>query len=382
MKISHIILLAMALMLLLVASNYQAISQIWSPSSMTAPLPPVASEAGDTPWYTMRLPVLGQGFNVLALVAIGFAVGILGRFFGMFGTWIVTPALNIFGFPAAMAVGTDLTRMTGESCITAYKYASREDVDPKVVVLFVMGMAVGIEIGVRTLLWLTTFSLAGTVIRIVYTLVLLGLSLFIILDYVKSKRQDGGAGQGMGWTAPPEGGTAVARKLQATNLPPMITLSSGVRVSFWTVLFIVMLTGWFFGLLGVVGGLLLLPAMIYLMGMLPTTATGIDLFSKVLSGTYGCLTYALKGQVEFLGVLWLFLGIVIGVQICARGAHYLRGQVVRLLFAIIMAVVGLSIVVRQCGQTGISQVMLLVALLAICAIVAIKPIHGFLKNRN
>ncbi|MDY6954099.1 MAG: sulfite exporter TauE/SafE family protein [Thermodesulfobacteriota bacterium] len=379
MKIVHIILLAMALMLLLVVSNYQAISHLWSPAPTTAALP--APEADSAPWYTMRLPVLGQGFNVLALVAIGFAVGILGRFFGMFGTWIVTPALNICGFPAAMAVGTDLTRMTGESYITAYKYASREDVDPKVVVLFVMGMAVGIEIGVRTLLWLAGLDVAGTVIRIAYTVVLLGLSLFIIVDYVKSKRQDGGGG-GMAWTAPPEGGTAVARKLQATNLPPMITLSSGVRVSLWTVLLIVMLTGWFFGLLGVVGGLLLLPAMIYLMGMLPTTATGIDLFSKVLSGTYGCLTYALKGQVEFLGVLWVFLGMIIGVQICVRGAHYIRGQGVRLLFAMIMALVGLSVVVRQCGQTGLSQVMLLAGLLAICAIVVIKPIHGFLKNRN
>lgn len=174
----------------------------------------------------------------------------------------------------------------------------------------------------------------------------------------------------------------MARKLQATNLPPMMTLSSGVRVSLWTVLLIVMLTGWFFGLLGVVGGLLLLPAMIYLLGMLPTTATGIDLFSRVLSGTYGCLTYALKGQVDFLGVLWLFLGIIIGVQICARGAHYIRGQGIRLFFAIIMAMVGLSVVVMQFGITGLSQMMLLVAILAICPIVIIKPIHGFLRNRH
>jgi len=372
----------MALILLLVASNYQAISQTWSPPPTTAALSTAAPEAGEAPWYTMRLPVLGKNCSVLVLVAIGFAVGILGRFFGMFGTWIVTPALNIFGFPAAMAVGTDLTRMTGESYVTAYKFASREDVDPKVVVLFVMGMAVGIEIGVRTLLWLTTLDVAGTVIRLVYMVVLLGLSLFIILDYFRSKRQDAGAGGGMGWTAPPEGGTAMARKLQATNLPPMMTLSSGVRVSLWTVLLIVMLTGWFFGLLGVVGGLLLLPAMIYLLGMLPTTATGIDLFSRVLSGTYGCLTYALKGQVDFLGVLWLFLGIIIGVQICARGAHYIRGQGIRLFFAIIMAMVGLSVVVMQFGITGLSQMMLLVAILAICPIVIIKPIHGFLRNRH
>jgi len=382
MKISHITVLAMALILLLVVTNYQAISQIWSPSRMTPSLSPAAVEVGDTAWYTMRLPFLGQDCNVLVLIAIGFAVGILGRFFGMFGTWIVTPALNIFGFPAAMAVGTDLTRMTGESYVMAYKYASREDVDPKVVVLFVLGMAVGIEIGVRTLLWLTTVDVAGIVIRLVYMVVLLGLSLFIILDYLKSKRQDALPGEAMGWTAPPEGGTAVARKLQATRLPPMMTLSSGVRVSLWTILLIVILTGWFFGLLGVVGGLLLLPAMIYLMGMLPTTATGIDLFSRVLSGTYGCLTYALKGQVEFLAVLWIFLGIVTGTQICARAAPYIRGQGVRILFAIIMAMVGLSILLRQFGTAGLSQALLLVAILTLCAIVIIKPIQGFLQNRH
>jgi hypothetical protein len=292
MKISHIIVLAMALILLLVASNYQAIFQVGPSAHTTATLSHARPEADASAWYTMRLPILGRDCNVLILVAIGLAVGILGRFFGTFGTWIVTPALSIFGFPAAMAVGTDLTRMTGQSYVTAYKYASWEDVDPKVVVLFVTGMAVGIEVGVRTLLWLTTLDVAGTVIRIAYMVVLLGLSLFIIIDYLKSKRQDASPGEAMAWTVPPEGGTAVARKLQATHLPPMITLSSGVRVSLWTVLLIVLLTGWFFGLLGVVGGLLLLPAMIYLMGMLPTTATAIDLFSRVLSGTYGCLTYA------------------------------------------------------------------------------------------
>jgi hypothetical protein len=382
MKAGHIILLILGLSLLLVLTNYETISRMASPDSLSTKAPAsVASETGFSPWYSMKLPVLKREVNVLILVALGFAVGILGRFFGMMGTWIVTPALNVFGFPMAMAVGTDLTRMTAGSYVTAFRYARREDVGPGLVILFVMGLAMGIELGVRTLLWLAGLDLAGMVIRIVYVIVLLGLSGFIIFEHWKSKRSDAGTG-GLTWTPPPEGGTVVAQKLQATKLPPMITLSeSGVRISFWTILFIVVISGWFFGLLGVVGGLLLLPAMIYLMGMLPTSASGIDLFSRVFAGTYGCLTYALKGQVEIVAVLWILLGIMGGTQACARVALYVRGQGVRILFALIMVMVGLSVVLRQVGTMHLAQNLLLIAILATCAVFLAKLIHGLVAFR-
>jgi hypothetical protein len=85
--------------------------------------------------------------------------------------------------------------------------------------------------------------------------------------------------------------------------------------------------------------------------------------------------------VEFLGVLWIFLGVIVGVQIGARVAPYIRGKGVRLVFAIIMATVGLSILVMQMGSAGLSRLMLLTAILAICAIVVMKAIYGLVQNR-
>jgi hypothetical protein len=130
-----------------------------------------------------------------------------------------------------------------------------------------------------------------------------------------------------------------------------------------------------------VGGLLLLPAMIYLMGMLPTSASGIDLFSRVFAGTYGCLTYALKGQVEIVAVLWILLGIMGGTQACARVGLYVRGQGVRILFALIMVMVGLSVVLRQVGTMHLAQNLLLIAILATCAVFLAKLIHGLVAFR-
>src|SRR3990172_9644836 len=64
-------------------------------------------------FFTVYLPIAGMPFSVLLLLLIGFTVGVCGGFFGIGGAWIVTPALNIFGFPMPYAIGTDLAHMGG-----------------------------------------------------------------------------------------------------------------------------------------------------------------------------------------------------------------------------------------------------------------------------
>ena len=66
-------------------------------------------------FFEIYLPIAGLHFNVLVLLLIGFTVGVCGGFFGIGGAWIVTPALNIFGFPMPYAIGTDLAHMGGKS---------------------------------------------------------------------------------------------------------------------------------------------------------------------------------------------------------------------------------------------------------------------------
>ena len=81
--------------------------------------------------FDIYLPIAGMHFNVLILIGIGFSVGVLGGFFGVGGAWVVTPALNIFGFPMAYAIGTDLAHIFGKSIVATAKHRKMGNVDMK-----------------------------------------------------------------------------------------------------------------------------------------------------------------------------------------------------------------------------------------------------------
>lgn len=389
MKVHHIILilLFLGLTLCLDINNCQAVSKAGGSSAVQASAAEstVASGEHEVPWYIIRLPTLNRDFNVWVLIAIGFSVGVLGRFFGTGGIIFVTPALNVFGFPIATAVGTDLAQMTVKACIRLAKGGWRQQVELKLVVLMIIGMVAGVELGARTVIWLAALSKAGTVIRMVYLAGLLGLGLFMFIEYRKiTGVQHDETFSGQSWLPPlDEGGTAVSRRLQAMKLPPVVTLSaSGVRVSFWIIIGIAFITGWLFGLLGVMGAFLPLPAMIYLMGLAAAIALGTDLFCTAFSGGYGALTYALKGHVEIIAVLWILVGTLVGTQTCSRTAHYVKGPGIRLLYAVTAITVGLSVLLKQFGMIVPARVVLLVAILAPCGILMAKMLKGYLRERQ
>ena len=78
-----------------------------------------------------------------------FSVGVLGGFFGVGGAWVVTPALNIFGFPMAYAIGTDLAHIFGKSIVATAKHRKMGNVDMKLGLLSIVGSVIGVEIGAQ-----------------------------------------------------------------------------------------------------------------------------------------------------------------------------------------------------------------------------------------
>ena len=81
--------------------------------------------------FNIYLPVAGIHFNILLLILIGFCVGVIGGFFGVGGGWIITPALNIFGFHMAYAIGTGLADVFGQSLGAIKKHQRMGNVDWK-----------------------------------------------------------------------------------------------------------------------------------------------------------------------------------------------------------------------------------------------------------
>lgn len=325
--------------------------------------------------FDIYLPVAGIHFNVLVLLAIGFSVGILGGFFGVGGAWVVTPALNIFGFNMAYAIGTDLAHIFGKSIVATRKHGKMGNVDVKLGLYSIVGSVIGVEIGARTVMWLTGMGMAGPVIRYAYIIMLFGLGFYMLYDYLTKDRRTAKK------AVLKEGGIDSSHK-KKWNIPPMITFpASGIRVSFWAVMLVFLVTGWLSGFLGVGGGFIRMPALIYLLNVPTVMAVGTDLFSVVFTGAYGCLTYAIKGRVEIIAALIMLCGAAVGAQIGVTAIKYIHGYGVRLLFAIMIILAGVSVVFKQFNYTHIAAYSVMGSALSMCLVIMILMVRGFRKER-
>jgi uncharacterized membrane protein YfcA len=331
--------------------------------------------------FTVYLPIAEQNFSGLILVAIGFAVGVLGGFFGVGGAWVVTPALNIFGFPMAYAIGTDLAHIFGKSIVATAKHRKMGNVDMKLGVWSIIGSVIGVEAGAQVIMWLSKMkiaggdTLAGPVVRYSYMVLLFGLGIYMLYDYfTKDKRaaaKTAAAGAMAG--APPK---------KSWNLPPLMHFpASGITISFWTVMGVFFFTGFLSGFLGVGGGFIRMPALIYLIGCPTAIAVGTDLFSVLFAGAYGCFTYGVKGVVDIVAAIYMLVGASIGAQIGVTAVKYIRGYGIRLLFAVMIILAGASVALKQAGLTTLAAWVVMGAAMAMCAIIMAKLWAGFKKEK-
>lgn len=329
--------------------------------------------------FDIYLPIAGMQFNVLVLVAIGFSVGVLGGFFGVGGAWVVTPALNAFGFPMAYAIGTDLAHVFGKSIVATAKHRKMGNVDIKLGVLSIVGSVIGVEIGARNVMWLTKMGIAGPVVRYVYMFMLFGLGIYMLYDYLtKDKRA---AAQAAKVAAAARAGVAMPVK-KSWNIPPMIHFpASGITISFWTVTLVFLFTGWLSGFLGVGGGFIRMPALIYIIGCPTAIAIGTDLFSVLFSGAYGCLTYGVKGRVEIIAAILMLCGAAVGAQIGVTAVKYIRGYGIRLLFAIMVLMAGIAVLSKQLQFNTASQWIVMCAALGMCLVIMVRLYQGFKKEK-
>jgi uncharacterized protein len=337
--------------------------------------------------FDIYLPIAGMHFNALILIAIGFSVGVLGGFFGVGGAWVVTPALNAFGFPMSYAIGTDLAHIFGKSIVATAKHRKMGNVDMKLGLLSIVGSVVGVEIGARNVMWLSALGktaarpdgYAGPVVRYTYMVMLFGLGIYMLYDYMtKDKRA---AVQAAKQAAAARTGIALEPK-KGWQLPPMIHFpASGITISFWTVTGVFLFTGWLSGFLGVGGGFIRMPALIYLIGCPTAIAVGTDLFSVLFSGAYGCMTYGVKGRVEIIAAVLMLVGASIGAQIGVTAVKYIRGYGIRLLFAIMIILAGTAVTLKQLELKAASQWMVMCAALGMCAVIMFKMWKGFKKER-
>jgi uncharacterized membrane protein YfcA len=329
--------------------------------------------------FDIYLPVAGIEFNVLLLLLIGFTVGVCGGFFGIGGAWIVTPALNIFGFPMPYAIGTDLAHMGGKSIVSTMRHGKFGNVDVKLGMSMIVGTTVGMELGARLVMHLERLGLAESVIRKIYVVFLALIGSYVLYDYLSHvwrRRRAARSGE----AAPVR--ETFAQRLQRLRIPPMIHFSaSGITASLWLPVLVGLATGVVASVLGVGGGFIRMPALIYLVGCPTVVAVGTDLFEVMITGAYGAFTYGVKGRVDLVAAIWMLFGAAAGAQLGTVAVRYVHGYSIRLLFAVTIFIACASVLMKQLQFQLASSVLILTAAVAISLVIIGLFLRGVLKER-
>ena len=282
----------------------------------------------------MYFPLSQVTINPLLLAGVGFMVGLLGGFFGVGGGFLAGPLMLISGVPANFVVGTDLAHMTGKSIVAARRHSTLGHVDLKLGGLMILGTAAGIEVGAQFVEYLEGYApgVLESVLSYVYLVLLLGISGLVFIEGFRATRVEVSETMDAKETLSVR---TLSRRVQSVRLRPLTSLPvSGIEsISVWPILGVGFVTGLLAGMLGVGGGFVRMPALVYFLGVPTHVAVGTDLFEIVFSAGYGTLTHGLKGNVDVLMALVMQTGAAIGAQLGAMGTRYVSGPRLRIAFA-------------------------------------------------
>ncbi len=313
----------------------------------------------------------------------------------MGGGWIVTPALNIFGFPMTFAIGTDLSNIFGQSIGAVKKHQKMGNIDWKLGLISIITSIIGLEIGSEVIMTLEKAGDVGFIVRCCYIIFLFSVGSYMFYDYfenqVKPKNNVEQNSKKNKYKKSGNNSTKLSQRLHRISLPPMISFpASGIdSVSIWIIFAVFLFTGFLSGFMGVGGGFIIMPALVYLIGLPTAVAVGTSLITVLFSGAYGCFTYALKGRVELIAAFIILIGASIGAQIGATAVKYIKGYGIRLLFAIMIICAGISVVMEQVYKASSNSfyrstagIILMGIAVVMSTIIIIRLLTGARKEKN
>ncbi|MEK7407383.1 MAG: sulfite exporter TauE/SafE family protein, partial [Acidobacteriota bacterium] len=156
---------------------------------------------------------------------------------------------------------------------------------------------------------------------------------------------------------------------------------AGIRCSAWLPIAVGFMTGWLAGVLGIGGGLIRMPALIYVVGCPTHVAVGTDLFEVAISGLYGTASYTYKGRTELLAALIMLVGAAVGAQIGSVATKYVKGYGIRMFFGFAVVGCAVSIIFKliAAASTGFRAAFDLAATILILGLVAALALYILIK---
>jgi uncharacterized membrane protein YfcA len=280
----------------------------------------------------LYLPIAGVSVNALVIIGLGGLVGFLSGMFGVGGGFLTTPLLIFYGIPPVVAVASSATQITGASVSGLMAYVRRDAVDFRMGWVLVAGGIVGSLFGIGLFRLLQAIGQIDTAIGIAYVVLLGGVGLLMLNESIGTLRA-ARAGR------PPRRIKRHNRLVAALPLRWRF-YRSGLYISPIAPFALGAVVGALTVLLGVGGGFIMIPAMIYLLGMSATAVVGTSLLQILFVTAATTLVHSTTTHaVDIVLAALLLIGGVVGAQFGARVAVRLKPEMLRFLLALLVLAV-------------------------------------------
>lgn len=285
----------------------------------------------------LYLPIAEVSVNAFLILGLGGIVGFLSGMFGVGGGFLITPLLFFIGVPPAVAVATGANQVVASSISGVLAQLRRKGVDFAMGGVLLAGGVVGSAIGVWVFGIMTRLGQIDLFVQLSYVIFLGLIGAMMFQESLRSllrSRRPGGAPVRRAHVHSWVHGLPFKMKFRASGLyisviPPALI---GVAVGFLS------------AIMGVGGGFILVPAMIYLLGMPTKVVIGTSLFQIIFVTSFTTVMHAVNSQtVDMMLALLLILGGVIGAQIGTRVGVRLKAEQLRILLSLLVLTVAIRI---------------------------------------
>lgn len=278
------------------------------------------------------LPIAEMSVNALLVLGMGWLVGFLSGMFGVGGGFLMTPLLIFIGVPPAVAVGTQANQLVAASVSGVLAHWRRGNVDVKLGVVMLVGGVLGTVVGV----WIF-----GLLQRIGQIDIAIGLSYVVFLGIIGGMMLVESSRAVLRRRAPTASRGKLHRHIWLHGLPMKMRFQrSKLYISALLPAGIGAIGGMLVAIMGIGGGFLLVPAMIYLLNMPTGLVAGTSLFQIIFTTAMATLLQAATNQtVDIMLALLLLIGGVIGAQFGTKVGTRLRGDHARLILSCIVVTV-------------------------------------------
>ncbi|RUM98865.1 sulfite exporter TauE/SafE family protein [Pseudaminobacter arsenicus] len=283
------------------------------------------------------LPIAELSANVIVLLAMGAAVGFLSGMFGVGGGFLITPLLIFYNIPPAIAVATGANQVIASSFSGALAHLKRGTLDFKLGTMLLIGGIVGSTAGIYVFALLRSIGQLDLFISLLYVALLGTVGSLMMIESLNAIRRS-------------KSGVAPALKKPGQHnwihrLPlKMRFRASKLFVSVIPVLVLGAGIGFLSSIMGVGGGFIMVPALIYLLKVPTNVVVGTSLFQIIFVAAYTTIVHSTTNQtVDIVLAFVLMIGGVAGAQYGAKAGQKLRGEQLRALLALLVLAVALRL---------------------------------------